>query len=845
MSLVFRHAKTLAILGVWIFAAALLAILPSPAVSQSTFTPWKVDTGNDWVATSTYTGGNSGWVNTGSVLPAAVMEGRAAVIGGYVYLFGGWRSGSVLNTIYRAPLATPTIWASALGVTLPGAVEGQSVVVIGNYVYSFGGYNGSSWSRVIYRAPVADPTTWTNTGALIPVGLSDPAVAIIGNYIYLFGGGTGVLTNTNAIYRASLADPLTWTTTGATLPASLKSGQIAVIGNYVYLFGGSLGNGTEVNTIYRAAVSDPLTWSNTGATLPINMSNGQLAIIGDYVYIFATNSGGATIYRAALATPTVWAATGSSLPAYLENSAVAIINNNVYLFGGYTTVATNLIYRAPLTLLVSAPSAPQTLAASGVANAVNLTWAAPASNGNAAITNYKIYRDTAAGATTLLATVGNVLSYADSTAAPYTAYYYRVTAVNSAGESSYSNEVSAAATSLPTAPGTPSFSSITTSGMTIDWSAATYATTYKLERCSGVGCSSFSQIAAGLASPTYTDSGLAANTSYTYRVRATNAVGDGSYSPSATQQTSMSPQAPAGSGTALTGWAWSDNIGWISMNCQTGGAGSSNICGTRNYGVAVDGSGNVTGYAWSDSIGWIQFGGLSSFPSGTGTVAQNAAFASSSLKGWVRACEGTATGDCGLMTDRADGWDGWVSLFGSTYGPSLSGSSLTGYAWGGEAIGWIDFSRVSTSYQPCAATQNYMCVSGNSQHTGADCVVTTDICSSHGAGWFCSGSNGLCTAPPPPVFGTNGDGSSGVLTTKPTLVRSNYTTKVIWTVNNATSCTVTGTNGDSWSATASVAGGYTSRAITTKTTYSIHCAGNGGTLDASTIVNIIPSWQEK
>jgi hypothetical protein len=52
----------------------------------------------------------------------------------------------------------------------------------------------------------------------------------------------------------------------------------------------------------------------------------------------------------------------------------------------------------------------------------------------------------------------------------------------------------------------------------------------------------------------------------------------------------------------LSGWAWNDNIGWISFWCgNTGG------CGTSAYRVIINGAGNFTGYAWNDAVGWISF----------------------------------------------------------------------------------------------------------------------------------------------------------------------------------------------------------------------------------------------
>lgn len=401
-------------------------------------------------------------------------------------------------------------------------------------------------------------------------------------------------------------------------------------------------------------------------------------------------------------------------------------------------------------------------------------------------------------------------------------------------------------TPVPGTPGTPTFTSVTTSSMRVNWTAASGATSYKVERCSGTSCATFAQITAGDTNLYYDDTGLSAGTSYSYRVRGTNAAGDGAYSGTGTQSTgSTSGYGDAGAGTPLTGYAWSDLVGWISMNCSNTGT-----CATSPYAVKIDSGGNLFGHAWSDSLGWIQFGNLSSYPAGSGTTAGNGAFTGGALTGWARACEGTAPGDCSTMTTRTDGWDGWIALSGTGYGPSLSSGKLVGYSWGGEAIGWISWSgtgyEVDTTYQPCAATQGYMCLDSNtSQHTAADCAVTTQTCSAQGTGWFCSASNGLCTAPPAPSFGTNADGSSGIINAKPSLVRQGSATKIIWTVNNATSCAVTGTNGDTWSGTASLAGGNTTKSLTQKTTYSIHCTGSGGTLDGTKDVNIIPEWQEK
>lgn len=139
----------------------------------------------------------------------------------------------------------------------------------------------------------------------------------------------------------------------------------------------------------------------------------------------------------------------------------------------------------------------------------------------------------------------------------------------------------------------------------------------------------------------------------------------------------------------MSGYAWSDTIGWISMSRVT---------------MADDGV--LTGYGWSENIGWVKFGGLSGFPSASGNTQTNAKIdmATGKASGWARACYGMAAS---VMTDpnnscsgasRIDGSDGWISLAGGTkYGITLDKNTgkFAGYGWGSDVIGWVDFSAVT------------------------------------------------------------------------------------------------------------------------------------------------------
>jgi inhibitor of cysteine peptidase len=84
-------------------------------------------------------------------------------------------------------------------------------------------------------------------------------------------------------------------------------------------------------------------------------------------------------------------------------------------------------------------------------------------------------------------------------------------------------------------------------------------TGFKIERCTGADCTGFAQIATvGTNVTSYSNTGLAASTSYSYRVRAYNAGGDSDYSNPATAVTQAAPALPAAPST-LTAIAVSKN----------------------------------------------------------------------------------------------------------------------------------------------------------------------------------------------------------------------------------------------------------------------------------------------
>ena len=89
-------------------------------------------------------------------------------------------------------------------------------------------------------------------------------------------------------------------------------------------------------------------------------------------------------------------------------------------------------------------------------------------------------------------------------------------------------------TTLPTAPSSLTGTVVSETQITLSWPASTDnvgVTGYELERCQGVGCTTFARIATPTTT-SYVDTGTISGVSYSYRVRARDAAGNFSaYSP--------------------------------------------------------------------------------------------------------------------------------------------------------------------------------------------------------------------------------------------------------------------------------------------------------------------------
>jgi YD repeat-containing protein len=216
------------------------------------------------------------------------------------------------------------------------------------------------------------------------------------------------------------------------------------------------------------------------------------------------------------------------------------------------------------------PAAPANLTANPVSSSqIDLGWL-PSSDPSG-ILEYRIERCTGAGCSnfTQIAT-RTTTSFSNTGLTENTSYTYRVRAVDNANNVGQPSATATTATldaTLPTAPTNLTATPTSATQVNLSWTASTDAngiSQYRVERCSGSGCSNFTQITT-TTTTSYGNTGLTESTSYSYRVRAVDGASNvGPYSgvASATTLDVTPPPAPTGL-TATAASATQINLSWI------------------------------------------------------------------------------------------------------------------------------------------------------------------------------------------------------------------------------------------------------------------------------------------
>ena len=237
-------------------------------------------------------------------------------------------------------------------------------------------------------------------------------------------------------------------------------------------------NGESANSNQASATPSATPSVPTAPAAPANLT----ATGGNQqVSLFWTASSGATSYNVKRSTASGGPYTTVASPTNASYSDTSVSNGTTYY---YVVTAVNTAGEsansnqasATPSAAPAAPAPPTNLAASGGNQQVSLTW-----TGSNGATSYNVKRGTTSGGpyTTVASPAGT--SYTDSSVTNGTTYFYVVTAVDSTGESSNSNQASATPGAIPAAP-----AGLTTSAgnqqVALSWTASSGATSYNVKR---------------------------------------------------------------------------------------------------------------------------------------------------------------------------------------------------------------------------------------------------------------------------------------------------------------------------------------------------------------------------
>ena len=353
----------------------------------------------------------------------------------------------------------------------PGVTNINNSTIAGNEVGTGGDPGSGVW---------LEPTT---TGTLGTVTFFDTIVA--GNFIGSTpGGDAGMECNTTSMWNIGLSAYSIIGSEGEdfSLPNGINGNLVGSNANPINPLLGALQNNGGPTETMALLPGSPALNAGSASGAPTTDQRGLPRVVNGLIDIGAWQHQPPTIVQPASATPNpvtgttaslsvlgvddageagptyTWSVTsapaGAPTPTFSANGTPAAANTTV-TFGQAGTYIITATIKDPLGLTASSsvtvavgvattPAAPTGLTAAPGNSQVSLSW-----NASSSAASYNLYRGTSSGGETLVASGITGTSYTDTGRTNGDNYYYKVTAVNSAGASGFSNE----ATAWPQAPG--------------------------------------------------------------------------------------------------------------------------------------------------------------------------------------------------------------------------------------------------------------------------------------------------------------------------------------------------------------------------------------------------------
>lgn len=380
------------------------------------------------------------------------------------------------------------------------------------------------------NSTVQSATTWNVPGAPTALSAITPASGeITVSWTAPASNGGTAVTDYEVEYSSDTGSTYTLFTDGVSTNTSANITGLNSNLNYLIRVRAVNAVGSSVNssTIGVSSIPTNLTLSVTGVdqltaswSAPIS-TNGSSVI--DYQIDVDSGAGFATV-NDGVNTSTNYVINGVTAGTYRSVRVRAV---NALGASESTPVVTGTIFSvpgAPTSLVVSALSATQ----------LNVSWTAPVNNGGSTITDYIVEYSSDAGTTYSIADdgVSNSTSAVVSSLTPGTLYSIRVKAKNSVGEGDYSlTQTGTTNNGSPGAPTSLALAVISSTQINATWSAPTSnggsAITDYIIEISTNGGGTYTLYNDGVsATESANITSLSADTNYTVRVRAKNAIGE-------------------------------------------------------------------------------------------------------------------------------------------------------------------------------------------------------------------------------------------------------------------------------------------------------------------------------
>jgi len=412
------------------------------------------------------------------------------------------------------------------GVNSVSCTSATSCVAGGQYEDSDGNYQAF--------VSVFDGTTWTDTevaGALNTGGSAVVYSVSCTSATSCVAGGQYEDSDGNYQAFVSVFDGTTWTNTE--LAGALNTGGFAGVYSVSCTSATSCvagGSYTDSNSNYQAFVSvlgSPT--PSTPSTPSISNLPTSAAYGGSFTPTVSTTGDGTT---------SVTSSTTSVCTVDPTSGLVSYVGAGTCTLDAHVAAGTNFTSAdgtdQSFTVVAAKPSVPGAPSLTDNHGSISLTWSAPSSDGGATVT-YKVEEQTNHGTWSEVVTGLTSPTYTYQGTTAKSTYSFAIVAVNSAGLSAWSTAVWVKASAVkPSVPGTPVLTD-NHGSISLSWSAPTSSggdtVTYKVEELTNHG--SWSQVAAGLTSPTYTYQGTTAKNTYCFAIIAANSAGQSAWSPAA------------------------------------------------------------------------------------------------------------------------------------------------------------------------------------------------------------------------------------------------------------------------------------------------------------------------